>query len=63
MWQRRVAFVPQVYLDAVTRSGGVPVLLPPVGTDDDVLDVLDGLLLIGGVDVDPPSTARSRTPR
>ena len=53
IWKRRVALVPEVYLDAVARSGGLPVLLPPVGSDPDVLDVLDGLLLIGGVDVEP----------
>ena len=53
VWQRRAALVPELYLQAVASSGGVPVLLPPVGGDPAVLDVLDGLLLIGGVDVDP----------
>ena len=53
VWQRRAALVPELYLDAVARSGGTPVLLPPVGSDPAVLDVLDGLVLIGGVDVDP----------
>ncbi len=53
VWQRRAALVPEVYLDAVVLSGGVPLLLPPVGSDPGVLDVVDGLLLIGGVDVDP----------
>ena len=53
VWRRPAALVPRLYLDAVARSGGVPVLLPPVGSDPDVLDVLDGLVLIGGVDVDP----------
>jgi gamma-glutamyl-gamma-aminobutyrate hydrolase PuuD len=53
VWQRPAAIVPGVYLDAVVGSGGVPVLLPPVGTDASVLDVLDGLLLVGGADLDP----------
>jgi gamma-glutamyl-gamma-aminobutyrate hydrolase PuuD len=53
VWQVRAAVVPEVYLHAVAASGGVPVLLPPVGSDPDLLDVLDGLLLIGGVDLDP----------
>ncbi len=52
-WNRAAALVPQVYVDAVVRSGGVPLLLPPLGTDDSVVDVLDGLLLIGGADLDP----------
>lgn len=53
VWSRPAAIVPQVYLDAVTRSGGQPLLLPPVPTDDNVLDVLEGLMLIGGADLDP----------
>lgn len=54
VWNRPAALVPAVYVDAVTRSGGVPLLLPPVATDESVLEVLDGLLLIGGADLDPP---------
>src|SRR5680860_656072 len=53
VWSRAAALVPQVYLDAVVRSGGVPLLLPPIGTDESVVDLLDGLLLIGGADLDP----------
>jgi gamma-glutamyl-gamma-aminobutyrate hydrolase PuuD len=37
----------------VVAAGGVPLLLPPVGTDPTVLDVLDGLIVAGGCDVDP----------
>jgi putative glutamine amidotransferase len=45
------------YLDAVRRAGGEPVILAP--TDDEerlarTLSRLDGLLLLGGGDVDPP---------
>ncbi|MET9314807.1 gamma-glutamyl-gamma-aminobutyrate hydrolase family protein [Kribbella sp. NPDC003505] len=57
IWQRSAALVPQVYLDAVVAAGGVPLLLPPVGTDPSVLDVLDGLIIAGGCDVDPSSYA------
>ena len=53
VWNVRAAIVPEVYLHAVAASGGVPVLLPSVGSDPDVLDVLDGLMLIGGVDLEP----------
>ena len=52
-WSRPAAIVPQVYLDAVTGAGGQAVLLPPTPTDPGVLDVCDGLLLIGGADVEP----------
>lgn len=54
VWHRPAALVPAVYVEAVTRSGGVPLLLPPVATDESVVDVLDALLLIGGADLDPP---------
>jgi anthranilate synthase component 2/putative glutamine amidotransferase len=55
IWERDVALLPRVYLDAVVAEGGVPLLLPPVGTDPTVLDVLDGLIISGGCDVDPSS--------
>jgi len=54
-WEREAAFLPRVYLDAVVGAGGVPVLLPPVGTDAGIVEVLDGLIVAGGCDVDPAS--------
>jgi putative glutamine amidotransferase len=53
VWEKPAALVPQVYLDAVAAAGGTVVLLPEVGGDTDVLDVVDGLMVIGGADVDP----------
>lgn len=53
VWNREAAIVPKVYLDAVTGAGGQPLLLPPVATDETVVDLLDGLLIIGGADLDP----------
>lgn len=55
IWQREAALLPRAYLDGVVAAGGVPLLLPPVGTDPSVLDVLDGLIVSGGCDVDPAS--------
>jgi gamma-glutamyl-gamma-aminobutyrate hydrolase PuuD len=55
VWERDAALLPRVYLDAVAAAGGVPLLLPPVGTDASVLDILDGLIIAGGCDVDPSS--------
>jgi anthranilate synthase component 2/putative glutamine amidotransferase len=55
IWERDAALLPRVYLDAVAAAGGVPLLLPPVGTDPTVLEVLDGLIVAGGCDVDPSS--------
>jgi anthranilate synthase component 2/putative glutamine amidotransferase len=53
VWQRDAALLPRVYLDSVVAAGGVPLLLPPVGTDPTVLDIVDGLIVAGGCDVDP----------
>ena len=42
------------YIAAAERAGGVAVLLPPQGAGaDEVLDRVDGLVLVGGADVDP----------
>ncbi|MFG1814660.1 gamma-glutamyl-gamma-aminobutyrate hydrolase family protein [Kribbella sp. NPDC049174] len=53
VWERDASLLPRVYLDSVVAAGGVPLLLPPVGTDPTVLDLLDGLIIAGGCDVDP----------
>jgi gamma-glutamyl-gamma-aminobutyrate hydrolase PuuD len=55
VWERDASLLPRVYLDSVVAAGGVPLLLPPVGTDPSILDVLDGLIIAGGCDVDPAS--------
>lgn len=57
VWDVRASFLPEVYLDAVTKSGGIAVLLPPQPVTAEiverVLDGLDGLIVTGGRDVDP----------
>ena len=47
--------VNKVYTDAVLRTGGTPVLLPPSHPAQaaSILDRIDGLVLSGGGDVDP----------
>src|SRR5580704_10018233 len=44
------------YYDSLTKAGAVPVVLPPLTDEDDLarlLDVLDGVVLVGGADLDP----------
>ena len=57
VWDVRAAFLPKVYLDAVTDAGGIAVLLPPQPASPEVarrvLGALDGLVVSGGADVDP----------
>jgi putative glutamine amidotransferase len=66
VWDVRAAFLPQQYFDAVTASGGVAVLLPPQPEPDAaapaVLDGLDGLILTGGLDVQPELYGAARHP-
>lgn len=46
--------LPAAYVDAVRRAGGVPVLLPPGEPHPErLLEVVDGLILAGGGDIDP----------
>jgi len=45
--------IPAPYVDAVRRAGGVPVLIPPGGEVDRLLEDLDGWILSGGGDIDP----------
>jgi putative glutamine amidotransferase len=46
--------IPKDYVDAVTRAGGIPLLIPPNDTDWKALwPVLDGIIVTGGTDVAP----------
>lgn len=46
---------PTLYVDAVIRAGGAPVLLPSnaMQSIESWLDCIDGLVVIGGGDIDP----------
>ena len=50
-WDIKAAELPHWYLDLFQDAGGRIVLLPPA-TNADALDRLDGLVLVGGADVD-----------
>lgn len=66
VWDVRSAFLPQQYFDAVTASGAAALLLPPqpsaARAADAVLDGLDGLILTGGLDVQPELYGAPRHP-
>lgn len=56
IWVREAALLPASYLRSVERSGGIPVLLPPLESlagIDGLLAALDGIIIAGGPDVDP----------
>ena len=47
-------YLPKSYVDGVRAGGGRPVILPPGGGDPaHLLEVVDGLILSGGGDVNP----------
>jgi putative glutamine amidotransferase len=56
-WTEPAAMVPLTYVRAIARAGGRPLLLAPTPADLDdpaeLLDLLDGVLVTGGADVDP----------
>jgi gamma-glutamyl-gamma-aminobutyrate hydrolase PuuD len=52
-WQLDAALVPASYVRAVTRAGGVPLLVPPGAAYEETLDSVDGLIFSGGSDLDP----------
>jgi putative glutamine amidotransferase len=58
-WDQTVVMMPLSYVAAVRGAGGLPIVLPPddaaAEQPDELLDMLDGLLLAGGSDVDPTS--------
>lgn len=50
------AYVAAGYFDAIFQAGGLPVMLPPYDAQEDLdqlLDRIDGVMLIGGADLDP----------
>jgi putative glutamine amidotransferase len=57
LWDTQAVLLPREYSDAIQRAGGLALLLPPdpvlVQDPDEVLELLDGLLVAGGSDVDP----------
>src|SRR4051795_10108812 len=57
VWDQEAFLNPRGYVDAVHRAGGLALMLPPdeqlERDPDEVLDLLDGLVLAGGADIDP----------
>jgi putative glutamine amidotransferase len=63
-WDQQAVLLPRSYIDAVQLAGGLPVMIPPDGLvahePDEVLDVIDGLVLAGGADIDPSAYGADR---
>jgi putative glutamine amidotransferase len=56
-WEVVVNLSPRTYSLAVQRAGGLALILPPddvvAESPDELLDMIDGLILAGGSDIDP----------
>jgi len=57
VWDQQAALLPLSYVEAVQRAGGLAVLLAPderlVAEPEQALELIDGLMLAGGADIDP----------
>ncbi|MFJ3664351.1 gamma-glutamyl-gamma-aminobutyrate hydrolase family protein [Streptomyces sp. NPDC090119] len=65
VWELEAALLPAAYPRLVSRSGGLPVLLPPDQPElaPQVVARLDGVVIAGGPDVDPARYGAERGPR
>src|SRR5207249_7851790 len=54
-WADGGCAVPRHYLDPLLRAGAIPTILPqyPAMAPEDIVERFDGLLLLGGGDVEP----------
>ena len=67
VWDQPAALLPRNYVDAVQRAGGLAVLLPPdpqlVEEPGEALELIDGLMLAGGADIDPATYGQAAARR
>jgi putative glutamine amidotransferase len=65
-WRQGAVACTTAYLEAIARAHGDPVILPPVLLDDETaaarLSRFDGLLLVGGGDIDPALYGQEAVP-
>jgi putative glutamine amidotransferase len=66
-WDLQAFLLPRNYVDAVNRAGAMALLLAPdaavVEDPDEMLDLVDGLMLAGGADIDPRAYGAAPDPK
>jgi putative glutamine amidotransferase len=64
MWDQQAVLLSRSYVEAVQRAGALVVMLPPdellLTRPEEALDLLDGLVMAGGADIDPASYGAQR---
>ncbi len=59
MWDQQAVLLSRSYVEAVQHAGALVVMLPPdellLTSPEEALDLLDGLMMAGGADIDPAS--------
>jgi putative glutamine amidotransferase len=66
VWDQPAALLPLNYIGAIQRAGGLAIMLPPdpqlVEEPEQLLELIDGLVLAGGADIDPASYGQPSDP-
>jgi putative glutamine amidotransferase len=66
VWEQDAFLLARSYIRAVQAAGGLVVMIPPdehlEDAPDELLDLLDGLILAGGADIDPAAYGDERHP-
>jgi putative glutamine amidotransferase len=67
MWEQEAVLLSRSYVEAVQSAGALAVMLPPdellLQDPAEALDLIDGLMLAGGADIDPSTYGAERHPQ